>query len=92
MGHKRALPLMCFGRMGFLLVFARMIDILALFENFPLFISLSALYTGLLSDSLISGSLLSLIRLYSLSIPTPSLNPSISQGHHFLHLSGSRIE
>ena len=92
MAFNFAFPLMCLIFIGVLLTFVKMLDILALAENFPLLISLIASKTGLLSVSIIKGLLLSLTMLYSFSIPAARPKLSISHGHHFIHLFGSLTE
>ena len=91
-GFSFALPLTCRELIGILFRFVSKLDILALVENFPLLTSLIASLTGLLSVSMIKLFLLSLIRSYSLWMPVASASPSISQGHHFRHLSGNLTE
>ena len=86
-GFNFALPLMCWEMMGILLTLLRKLVILALALKWPLFMRLTASWTGLLSGHMIRGCLLSLIMSNSFSIPPANARASISQGLHLLQLS-----
>ena len=62
-----AFPLICLEIMGMRLTFVKC----------PLFMRLTASWTGLLSGEIIRGCLLSLIRSYSLAIPAANASDSI---------------